>query len=134
MDQQLRDLSAMWLVRRPGRMELDSPHDPLGIASDEENCPGGGGRYRPAPPVFGALDRQRRQKTHRSPRLDRVDKKSSERSEIGVAHRQTQSLDSVRWLGHGWLTAAQDGDIEALDPHEDFGSISPLSKPNEALP
>src|SRR5881397_1304404 len=102
--QQLRNLPAMRLVRRPGRMKLDGTDDPFDIASYEEDCTGAGCRNGSSPPAFSALERKRREKTHGSSRLDRVDQKPSESSEIGVTHRRNQSLDHVCWLGHGRLT------------------------------
>jgi len=106
MYQQLRNLRVMRLVRCPGRVELDGADDPFGIASHEEDCTGAGCRNGPSPPVFSALDRERREKAHGSSGLDRVYQKRCERSEIGVAHRRNQTVDHVCLLGHGWLTPA----------------------------
>lgn len=39
MDQHLRNLSAMRLVRCPGRVQLDGTNNPFDIASDEEDRP-----------------------------------------------------------------------------------------------
>jgi len=107
MDQQFRNLRAMRLVRCPGRVKLDGTNDPFDIASYKEDCTGVGCRNGPSPPVFSALERERREKTHGSSRLDRVYQKLSEGSEIGITHRQNQSLDHVCLLGHGWLTAGK---------------------------
>lgn len=104
MYQELRNLRAMRLVRCPGRVELDGTDNPFDLASDEEDCTGVGCSNGPSPPVFSALERERHEKTHGSFRLDRVDQKLSESSEIGITHRQNQSLDHVCLLGHGWLT------------------------------
>src|SRR4030088_1585313 len=76
--QQLRNLGAMRLVRCPGRVELDGTRDPFDIASYEEDCAGVGCRNGPSPPVCSALERERREKTHGSSRLDRVHQKLSE--------------------------------------------------------
>ena len=88
-------------------MKLDGTNDPFDIASYKEDCTGVGCRNGPSPPVFSALERERREKTHGSSRLDRVYQKLSEGSEIGITHRQNQSLDHVCLLGHGWLTAGK---------------------------
>src|SRR5947208_13203548 len=84
MDQQFRNLRAMRLVRCPGRVKLDGTNDPFDIASYKEDCTGVGCRNGPSPPVFSALERERREKTHGSSRLDRVYQKLSEGSEIGI--------------------------------------------------
>jgi len=57
MYQQLRNLRAMWLVRRPGRVELDGTNDTRDIASYEEDCTGVGCSDGLSPPVFSALER-----------------------------------------------------------------------------
>src|SRR5438309_7899215 len=95
---QLRNLGAMRLVRCPGRAEWDGTRDPFDIASHEEDRAEAGCRNGPSPPVFSALERGRREKTHGSSRLDRVHQKQSESSEIGVTRRQNQSLDHVSCL------------------------------------
>src|SRR5439155_8143279 len=87
-----------------GRVEQDRSDDPFGITSDEEDCTGVRRRNVTSPPVLGAIERERREKTHGRSRLDRVDQKLSESTEIGVTHRQNQSLDRVCLLGHGWQT------------------------------
>ena len=93
VDQQLRDLSAVRLVRRPRRVKLHRAHDLIAIARDEEDRARVSCRERLAPPVFGAVDRQRREKAYGSARLDRVDKEPSERPDIGVTDRRCQLLD-----------------------------------------
>src|SRR6266581_8090287 len=50
MDQQLRNLRAMRLVRCPGRVELDGTNDSFDIAGYEEDCTGVGRRKGPSPP------------------------------------------------------------------------------------
>ena len=85
----------MRLVGCPGRVELDGTNDPFDIASDEEDCLGVGCGNGPSPPVLSARERERREKTYGSPRLDRVYQKLSQRSEIGITHRRKQSLDHV---------------------------------------
>jgi hypothetical protein len=112
MYQQLRDLRAMRLVRCPGRVELDGTHDSFGIASDEEDGTGVGCRHGPTPPIFSALKRKKREETHGSSRLDCVDQKLGERSEIGVTHRQNQSLDHMCLLDHGWLMPLVKNDVQ----------------------
>ena len=94
MYEQLRNLRPMRLVRCPGRVELDRANDPVGIAGDKDNRSGVGGRSGPSPPVFSALERERREKTHGSSRIDRIHQKQGETSEIGVTHRQHQLFDA----------------------------------------
>ena len=110
MYQQLRNLRAMGLVRRPGRVELDGTSDPFEIASHEEDRTGVGCRNGPSPPVFSAFERERREKTHGSSRFDRVDQKLSESSEIGVTYRRNQLLDHVS----GFRFVAADHSFERL--------------------
>src|SRR2546428_4131264 len=104
MYQQLRNLRAMRLVRCPGRVELNGTNDPFGIASYEKDCTGVGCRNGCSPPIFSALERERREKTYGRSRLDSIYQKMSESSEFGVTHRQNQSFDQVSLLGHGSLT------------------------------
>jgi len=85
--QQLRNLRTMRLVRGPSGVELDGTNDPCDIASYEEDRTGVGCRYGPSPPVFSALEREGREKTHGGSRFDRVHQKLSEASEIGISHR-----------------------------------------------
>ncbi len=93
MHEQLRDFRTMRLVRRPGRVELNGTDNPFDIASDEKNGLCVGYRNGFAPPVFSALHRERRKKTHGGSRVDRVYQELGERSKIGVRHRLGQSLD-----------------------------------------
>src|SRR4029453_15439287 len=37
MHDQLCDLAAMWLIRRPGRVKLPRPHDPAAVGSHEKD-------------------------------------------------------------------------------------------------
>src|SRR2546425_2905009 len=107
MYQQLRNLRAMRLVRCPGRVELNGTNGPFDIASYEKDCTGVGCRNGPSPPVFSALERERREKTRGSSRLDRIYQELSESSEIGITHGQNQSFDHVSLLGHGADAAAK---------------------------
>jgi hypothetical protein len=93
MHQQLHDLRAMRLVRRPGRVELDRANDTFGIASDEEDCARMGCRKGTAPPVFCVRKRERREKTHGGAGVDGVDQELSEGPEIGITDGGQQSLD-----------------------------------------
>ncbi len=93
MHQQLCNLRAMRLVRRPGWVELDSPNNPFGITDYEEDGARVGCNDGLSPPVLSALKRERCKKTHRCPGLDRVDQKLRESSKIGVTHRRNRSFN-----------------------------------------
>jgi len=67
MHQQLHDLRTMRLVRCPGWVELDGSDDAFGIAGGEEDCSRVGCRDGPAPPVFGVLAREGREKLTAAP-------------------------------------------------------------------
>src|SRR6266568_3378562 len=93
MHDQLHDLRAMRLVRRPGRMELDGAYDSFEIASDEKDGARISRGNRPLPPLLGSFERERRQKADRRSGVDRVHEKTRELPKVRVAPRWHQSFN-----------------------------------------
>ena len=96
MDDEFRNVCAMRLVRRPRGMHLDGPNDSIAIARDKENGTALDRRERSPPPLFGALDCERRKKTDRGAGIHRIDKKFAECSDVTVAYGWNQSFDHGR--------------------------------------
>jgi len=97
---QFGDVSAVWLVRRPRGVKLDAADDSFGVTSDQKDRPRIRSRDDLSPPLSRAIERERREKTHRRPRIDGVNQKHRESAEIAVAHRQRQLLERVGVTGH----------------------------------
>jgi hypothetical protein len=105
---ELHDVGAMRLVRRPGWVRLHRADDAFFVARDQEDRAAMRGREMAAPPVERLLGSDRKE-TDRSAGIDGIHQQLGERMQVRFGDRQFQALDHAPL--HGRMRGIQRGTL-----------------------